>query len=116
MLEEAKTIFRDNYAQRPELAAQPENWLGTILVLQKEPAIAEELMLKGADQFLAPTAELSPNERREGVNHVIQLYQALGRPEKAAEWERRLGEFLSSPATLATPAAASSTSAKNSAN
>jgi len=96
LLEEARAIFRDNYALKPELAAQTENWLGAILLIQKQPAAAEELILKGTDQFLARTAEISPNERQEGMDHVIQLYQALGKQDKAAEWQRRFNEFTKS--------------------
>jgi len=113
LLEEARAIFRDHYQFRPDLIAQAENWLGAILLAQKQLDAAGEIMLKGADQFLARTAELSPNERREGVSHVIQLFQALEKPDKAADWERRLNVFLNSLAAADTAISAPSGSASH---
>ena len=71
-----KHFFRDHYQFRPDLIAQAVNWLGAILRALKQLDAAGEFMLKGAAQFVARTAELSPTERREGVRHVIQRVQA----------------------------------------
>ena len=33
---------------------------------------------------------MSPNEQRLAVGHIVKLYQAWDKPEKAATWQRRL--------------------------
>jgi len=95
-------LLRSKYAARtPELAAQAENWLGVIQLERKAYPEAESLLLPGSDQFFAPGAEISPNERRLGVGHILELYKAWDKPEKAAAWKRRLDE-LANPKTKGT--------------
>src|SRR5947207_14595254 len=86
MLQEARTFFRGDVStkSRPELAAQAANWLGAIQLARNAYPEAEALMLRGYEQFFAPRAEMSPNERRIAVCHVVKLYQAWGKPEQKA--------------------------------
>jgi len=51
---------------------------------------AEALMQPGSERFFAANAEMSPNERRLAVGHIVKLYQAWDKPEKAAIWQKKL--------------------------
>ena len=91
-LQEALTIFHNDASSkfRPELAGQAANWLGAIQVARKDYPKAEALMLPGSERFFAPAAEMSPNERRVAVGHIVSLYQAWGKPEQTATWQKKL--------------------------
>jgi len=75
---------------RPELPAQAANWLGAIQLARKAYPEAEALMLPGSERFFAANAEMSPNERRVAVGHIVELYEAWGRPKEAAAWQKKL--------------------------
>ena len=91
LLNEARAVFREKYPFKPQFAAQAENWLGAIMQAQNLPE-AERFLLPGLEQFFARTAEMSPNERREAVSHVIDFYKVQNNPREAAalqsRWER----------------------------
>ena len=91
-LQDALKFFRSDAAQKPkpDLAAQTANWLGAIQLARNDYAQAETNLLSGWEQFFARTAEMSPNERRLAVSHIISLYQALGNPEQIAVWQKKL--------------------------
>jgi serine/threonine protein kinase len=95
LLEKALTLLRQQAMStpKPELPAQAENWLGAIQLARKAYPEAEALLLPGAECFFAAKAEMSPNERRVAVGHIVKLYEAWGKPEKAAAWKRRLDEL-----------------------
>ena len=92
LLKAALTLFRSDVSSksRPELATQAANWLGAIRLARKDYSNAESLLLSGADQFFRPNAEMSPNERRLAVGHIVKLYEVWGKSEPAAEWRRKL--------------------------
>jgi len=56
---------------------------------------AEALLLPDSDRFFAPAADMSPNDRRLAVGHILSLYQALGKPEQAAAWQKKLDQLVS---------------------
>jgi tetratricopeptide (TPR) repeat protein len=91
-LQDALIFFRSDAAQKPkpELAAQSANWLGAIQLARNDYAQAATNLLSGWEPFFARTAEMSPNERRLAVGHIISLYQALGNPEQIAVWQKKL--------------------------
>jgi tetratricopeptide (TPR) repeat protein len=91
-LQDALRFFRSDAAHKPkpELGAQAANWLGAIQLARNDYAQAETNLLSGWEQFFARTAEMSPNERRLAVSHIISLYQALGNPELIAVWQKKL--------------------------
>jgi serine/threonine protein kinase len=97
LLQEALTLFQQHCTGKPHLAAQAANWLGTIEVSSQAYPQAATLLLLGSDQFFLPSAEMSPNERRIAVGHIVQLYQAWGRPEETAVWLKKLDQL---PKTL----------------
>jgi hypothetical protein len=77
-------------ATKPELSAEAENWLGAIKLAQNDYSAAEPLLLQNADRLFVPTGELSPNERRLAVEHLIKLYRAWNKPEKADAWQKKI--------------------------
>ena len=105
LLQEALTFFREDASSksRPELAAQAENWLGVIQLGRKAYPQAEALMLAGSDRFFAPAVEMSPNERRLAVGHIVHLYESWGKPAKAAEWQNRLNSLAQAPVNAKAP-------------
>jgi tetratricopeptide (TPR) repeat protein len=100
LLQEALTLFRaDEWSKpRPELAGQVENWLGAIQLARKAYPEAKILLLPDSDSFFAPAADMSSNERRLAVGHILNLYQALGKPEQAAVWQKKLDQLAKSGA------------------
>lgn len=94
-LQEALTIFHNDASSkfRPELPGQAANWLGTIQLARKAYPEAERLMLPVSERFFAAAAEMSPNERRGAIGHIIRLYQAQGKSEEAAALQHRLDQL-----------------------
>jgi len=93
LLQQARTIFIERLATMPELAAAAENWLGAARLARHDYAGAEGLMLQNVERVFVPTGELSPNERRLAVGHLVELYRAWGKPEEYAKWERKLDDL-----------------------
>jgi tetratricopeptide (TPR) repeat protein len=91
-VQDALNFFRSDaaYKPKPELAAQAANWLGIILVARKAYPEAKALMLPVPNLFFAVNAEMSPNERRLAVGHIVALYQACGESDQAALWQKKL--------------------------
>jgi tetratricopeptide (TPR) repeat protein len=78
---------------------QPDDWqrfraeslLGASLAGQKKYAEAEPLLLEGYQGMLARKGpDCSPGRYHldRGREWIVQLYQAWGKPEKAAEWKK----------------------------
>jgi hypothetical protein len=93
LLQEALKIFGEHLPMKPELAPQAANWLGAIQVARKDYSNAETLLLSGNDHFFAPATEMSPNERRLAVGHIVKLYQSWDKPEQAATWQKKLDQL-----------------------
>jgi serine/threonine protein kinase len=89
VLQEALRNFAD-VGTREALDAQCSNWLGTIRAARKAYPEAEALLLPASDQFFEPGAVMSTNERRVAVGHIVNLYQAWGKPDEAAVWQKKL--------------------------
>jgi serine/threonine protein kinase/tetratricopeptide (TPR) repeat protein len=98
LLQDALKFFREDASSKPkpELAAQAANWLGAIQLGRQAYPEAEALMLPGSDWFFAAGAEMSPNERRLAVGHIVKLYEAWGKPEQMADWQKKL-DALANP-------------------
>jgi eukaryotic-like serine/threonine-protein kinase len=99
LLKAALTFFRADASSesRPELAAQAANWLGAIQLGRKNFSEAETLLLSGSERLFASAAEVSPNERRLAVGHIVKLYEAWNQPEKAAAWQKKLDGVAENP-------------------
>jgi serine/threonine protein kinase len=95
LLREALTFFQEHPTGRSEaLTAQTANWLGAIQVARKAYPEAERLLLPDANQFFTPAAQMSSNELRLAVGHIVSLYQEWGKPEQATAWQRRLDALV----------------------
>jgi serine/threonine protein kinase len=93
----AEPILRECLAIREK--ALPDDWitfytrsqLGGNLLSQKKYAEAEPLILQGYDGVKARETKIPPLNKKyltEAAERVVELYQAWGKPEKAAEWRR----------------------------
>jgi tetratricopeptide (TPR) repeat protein len=84
--------------------AIPENWrtfniqsiLGGSLLGQFKYADAEPLLLAGYDGLKKCEDKIPPAGKfrlKEAAQRLLQLYQAVGPPDKAAEWQKKLIEL-----------------------
>jgi hypothetical protein len=97
---EAEPILRECLAICEK--SQPDDWdtsntrslLGGSLMGQKKFAEAEPLILAGYEGMKAREAKIPvPSKPRliEAADRVVQLYEAWGKNDKAAEWRGKLG-------------------------
>jgi hypothetical protein len=82
----------------------PDDWLtfnsrsqvGGSLLGQKKYAEAEPLLLSADEGMKQREAAIPPQGKvriQESLQRLVQLYEATGEPEKAAEWNKKLAEF-----------------------
>jgi tetratricopeptide (TPR) repeat protein len=71
------------------LTAQAQSVLGAALAGQEKFDEAEPLLLQGC-AGLMDAPEASDSDRHQAVQRVVDLYEAWGRPDQAAEWRSRL--------------------------
>ena len=107
---EAESVARD--ALQILEKTNPGNWgryhvqslLGAILTSEKRYAEAEPLLISGYDGMVQRKATI-PNPDKPDVaeagNWTVQLYQAWGRPEKAKDWEAKMGNSQPAPVQAA---------------
>ena len=80
----------------------PDDWLrfyamsqlGAALVARKKYAAAEPMLVGGYEGLKAREAKMSVSARRHvaaAAARIAPLYEAWGKPDKAAEWRTRLG-------------------------
>jgi hypothetical protein len=66
-------------------------------VAQKKFAEAEPLLLSGYEGLKQREQQIPPAVRatrlKEALQRLVQLYEAKGRADQAAEWKQRLAEF-----------------------
>jgi tetratricopeptide (TPR) repeat protein len=95
---ESQPVARE--ALEAEKKVQPDNWqryraaslLGASLSGEKNYAEAEPLLLEGYQGMLALKDRIDvPDRYHLELAHqwLVQLYQAWGKPDKAAEWKKR---------------------------
>jgi tetratricopeptide (TPR) repeat protein len=98
---EAEPILRECLAIREKV--QPDEWttfntrslLGGSLLGRKAYAEAEPLIVSGYEGMKAREARIPPPGRprfTEAAERVLKLYEAWGKPEKAAEWRAKLAK------------------------
>jgi serine/threonine protein kinase/tetratricopeptide (TPR) repeat protein len=76
--------------------ANTESLLGACLLGQKKFAAAETSLLAASEGFARQVATLPPAARplmRDALQRLVQLYEAIDRPDEVAEARRRLAEF-----------------------
>ncbi len=97
---EAEPMLRECLAIRDKVV--PNDWsrfntmneLGGALLGRGRYAEAEPLLLSGYDGMKARAAKIPPAAKPrvpEAAARIVRLYDAWGKPEKAAAWKRRLG-------------------------
>jgi eukaryotic-like serine/threonine-protein kinase len=98
MFTEGEPLARE--AMEADQKKQPDDWqrfraeslLGASLAGEKKYAEAEPLLLEGYQGMLARKDRIAvPDRYHLDLAHrwVVQLYQAWGKPEKAAEWKNK---------------------------
>jgi tetratricopeptide (TPR) repeat protein len=99
---EAEPLARECLAIREKKL--PDDWLtfnaqsmlGDSLLGQKRYAEAEPLLLSGYEGMKQRDSTIPSNGRvrlDQALQRLVQLYEATGRPDQAAEWQKRLAEF-----------------------
>jgi len=79
----------------------PDDWhvfnarsmLGHALLGQQEFTDAEPLLRKGYEGMKERSNVAEPDQIGEAIHRLVQLYEAWGKPDKAAEWKQELAEF-----------------------
>jgi serine/threonine protein kinase/tetratricopeptide (TPR) repeat protein len=97
---EAETAARECLEIRAR--KQPDHWLrfhtmsqlGAALAGEKRYAEAEPLLIGGYEGLKAREAKLPPPSRKnlaDAAARIVPFYESWGKPEKTAEWRKRLG-------------------------
>jgi tetratricopeptide (TPR) repeat protein len=95
---EAEALARECLALREKRL--PEGWetfdarslLGATLLGQKKYAEAEPLLLSGYNGMKEREERIPAGEKRrlkEALRHLVELYEATGKPEEAAKWRQK---------------------------
>jgi eukaryotic-like serine/threonine-protein kinase len=87
LLQEASTLFQKNCPNKKELLADAENWLGACLVVRKQFDEAEQLLVRSYE-ILKADPGVPERYKDTARQHVLQLYEAWGKPEKAAAYAK----------------------------
>ena len=90
LLQAALPLLREYLRNTDASAVLAANWLGAIQVARGTYPEAEKLLLPDSDRLFNPANQLSPTERRLAIGNIVALYDASGKPEKAAEWRKKL--------------------------
>jgi serine/threonine protein kinase/tetratricopeptide (TPR) repeat protein len=94
LLRQALTI-REKSAPDRWLTFQTCSLLGASLLNQKKYGEAERLLLQGYEGMKVREAQIPPMAKKrpvEAAERIVKLYEAWGKPEKAAEWRKRLNQ------------------------
>jgi serine/threonine protein kinase/Tfp pilus assembly protein PilF len=109
---EAEPLARECLANREKTL--PDDWrtfntrslVGGSLLGQKKFTEAEPLLLSGFEGMKQREDKIPAIGRprlRESLQRLVQLYEATGRPDQAAEWKKRLEEFSNRDANTKSP-------------
>ena len=93
VLRECLAIRADGPARRLE-HLNTRSLLGGALLSQEKYAEAEPLILAGYEGLKARQAKIPPPARprlAEAAQRVVRLYDAWGKPDRAAAWKARFG-------------------------
>jgi tetratricopeptide (TPR) repeat protein len=90
--------IRENKLPDTWLTFNAKSMLGGSLLGQKKFAEAEPLLLSGYEGLKQRDDEIPPGSRgllgrtllKEALQRLVQLYEATGRPDQAAEWKKTL--------------------------
>lgn len=91
LLLDAATLFRQNYGQKKDLIADADNWRGACLVARKQFEEAERLLVSSYE-ILEADPSVPERYKDKARQHVVQLYESWGKPEKAAVYRDKPGK------------------------
>jgi tetratricopeptide (TPR) repeat protein len=104
LLRECLAILQTN---EPEAWAtfRSQSLLGTALLGQQKFADAEPMLVQGYQGMVRAVPATGPQHVRqqiesrtvEGLEQLVHLYDAWGRPDRAAEWRKRLADRVPAP-------------------
>jgi eukaryotic-like serine/threonine-protein kinase len=92
LLVPALKIRREAFPDNDRRIAQAKNWLGATYTSLGRYAEAEPLLLD-AHRNLTSVPDAWSADKRAVLNHLITLYQALGKPNQAAPYRQELAEI-----------------------
>ncbi|WP_165230636.1 WD40 repeat domain-containing serine/threonine protein kinase [Aquisphaera insulae] len=103
---EAEPLLRECLVVRENL--QPDEWttfatrshLGQALLGQNKYAESEPLIISGYEGMKAREARIPPQNKQglgEAAERIVKLYDAWGKPDKAADWRARLARPNEAP-------------------
>jgi len=95
LLQAALPLSREYIRSTSASAVLAANWLGAIQVARGAYPEAKKLLLPDSDRLFDPANQLSPTEVRLAVGHISALYQAWGKPEQAAIWQKKFDSLPS---------------------
>jgi serine/threonine-protein kinase len=88
-LREALQICRKTLPKGYWVTGQTENLLGSCVAAQRRYQEAEPFLLGGYE--IMKTAKGTPPHRLgQALNRIVKMYEAWGKPAKAAEWRKKL--------------------------
>jgi tetratricopeptide (TPR) repeat protein len=99
----ALPLLREHIRNTDASAVLAANWLGAIQVARRAYPEAEKLLLPDSYRLFDPANQLSPTEVRLAVRNIIGLYVARERPDKVAEWRKKLEPLAPAPGNLTEP-------------
>jgi tetratricopeptide (TPR) repeat protein len=91
LLSEALSLFKERYPKKTALAAEAQNWLGTVQLRRGNLAAAEPLLIASGEPLLIARG-ISEAERRDLIGHLVELYEVSGKTAARDEWSKRLEE------------------------
>jgi hypothetical protein len=85
-------------AERPDkwTTSHTQSLLGEALLNQKKYAEAEPLLLQGYEGMKQREAKISLQNKvrlTEGLERLVQLYEAIGKKDQADNWRKELERF-----------------------
>jgi hypothetical protein len=90
-LRESLELRRSSLPESDALIAITQSALGECLASLERYDEAESLLLESYSR-LAPRGNEPSVEARTTGGHLVRLYEAWGKPERAAEWRSRAGD------------------------
>jgi tetratricopeptide (TPR) repeat protein len=96
-LDEAERTLRDSIAvlaegsPEPWMQFEPKSALGSVFCERGEYSEAEPLLLNNYEQMRRDPF-IWPDREREALDRIVRLYEAWGKPEKAAEYRAAFSE------------------------
>ena len=90
MLRESADLFREYYKTRSDLISTAHCWQGAALAQLGKFTEAEPLLVVGYKNYVN-VSSVPPRDKEKIRKRIVKMYEAWGKPEKAAEWRAIVG-------------------------